>query len=39
MQKSIQRRFPLFFEEGTFEIHVEWDHEEDKEEKVVIRNT
>lgn len=39
MQKSIQRRFPLFLEDGTFEIQVEWDHEEKKEEIVVIRNT
>ena len=31
MQKSIRRRFPLFFEEGTFEIQVEWDHEKSRE--------
>lgn len=39
MQKSIQRRFPLFFEDGTFEIQVEWNDEENKEGKVLIRNT
>lgn len=39
MQKSFQRRFPLFFEDGTFDIHVEWNHEVDKEEKMIIRNT
>lgn len=27
MQHSIRRRIPYFFKEGTFEIHVEWDHE------------
>ena len=39
MQPSIKRRFPLFFEEGTFEIHVEWNHEDNKEGKVTIRRT
>lgn len=39
MQQSIRRRFPLFFEEGSFEIQVEWNHEEDNEERVTIRNT
>lgn len=39
MQDSVRRRFPLFFEEGTFEIHVEWDHEKNKEGKVTIRKT
>jgi 8-oxo-dGTP diphosphatase len=39
MQESIRRRFPLFFQEGTFEIQVEWDHKENKEGKVTIRNT
>lgn len=39
MQKSIQRRFPLFFKDGTFDIHVEWNDEENKEGKVVIRST
>lgn len=38
MQKSIRRRFPLFFEDGTFEIHVEWNNEENKEGQVLIRN-
>lgn len=28
MQPWFQRRFPLFFEEGTFEIQVVWDTEE-----------
>ena len=39
MQESIKRRFPLFFEDGTFEIQVEWNHEENKEGKMTIRNT
>ncbi|CAG9610512.1 8-oxo-dGTP diphosphatase [Pseudoneobacillus rhizosphaerae] len=39
MQESIRRRFPLFFEDRTFEIQVEWNHEENKEGKVTIKNT
>ncbi|MCF6136581.1 8-oxo-dGTP diphosphatase [Pseudalkalibacillus berkeleyi] len=39
MQKSFERRFPLFFEDGTFEIHVEWDHERDEEARVTINKT
>ncbi|WP_042142047.1 8-oxo-dGTP diphosphatase [Paucisalibacillus sp. EB02] len=39
MQISIKRRFPLFFEEGTFEIQVEWDHENNREGKVTITKT
>ena len=39
MQESIKRRFPLFFEDGTFEIQVEWNHEENKAGKFTIRNT
>ncbi|WP_179298623.1 8-oxo-dGTP diphosphatase [Evansella halocellulosilytica] len=39
MQKSIRRRFPLFFEGNTFEIHVKWDNERDAEGEVVIRRT
>lgn len=39
MQESIRRRFPLFFKEGTFEIQVEWNHEENKEGKVSIKKT
>lgn len=39
MQKSIHRRFPLFFDEGTFEIQVEWDNVKDAEGKVMIRKT
>jgi 8-oxo-dGTP diphosphatase len=39
MQTSIRRRFPFFFKEGIFEIQVEWNHEENKEGKVTIRNT
>lgn len=39
MQVSIRRRFPLFFQEGTFEIQVEWDHKKNKEGQVTIRNT
>ncbi len=39
MQQSIRRRFPLFFEEGTFEIQVIWDDEHDREGEVRIRRT
>lgn len=39
MQESIRRRFPLFFEEGTFEIQVEWNNNENREERVTVRNT
>ena len=39
MQASIRRRFPLFFEEGTFEIHVVWDQEKNIEGKVTIKRT
>ncbi len=39
MQKSIKRRFPLFFEDGTFEIHVEWDHENNREGEVTVKRT
>ena len=39
MQKSIRRRFPLFFEEGTFEIQVTWDDENNAEGEVTIKRT
>ncbi|MED1562280.1 DNA mismatch repair protein MutT [Alkalihalobacillus alcalophilus ATCC 27647 = CGMCC 1.3604] len=39
MQKSIRRRMPFFFEEGTFEIHVQWDEEKAQEGDVRIRKT
>jgi len=39
MQESIRRRFPLFFQEGTFEIQVTWNQEENKEGNVAIRST
>jgi len=39
MQDSIRRRFPLFFEEGTFEIHVEWDQEKNQEGRVRVKRT
>lgn len=39
MQKSIRRRFPLFFEEGTFEIQVEWDNKKDTEGEITFRRT
>lgn len=39
MQPSIKRRFPLFFKEGTFEIQVEWNHEENIEGKISVKNT
>ncbi|MCC3649641.1 MULTISPECIES: 8-oxo-dGTP diphosphatase [Cytobacillus] len=31
MQSWFKRKFPLFFEEGTFEIHSVWDEEHDTE--------
>ncbi|MBM7578650.1 8-oxo-dGTP diphosphatase [Jeotgalibacillus terrae] len=39
MMDSIRRRFPLFFEEGTFEVQVEWDNERDQEGKMTVRRT
>lgn len=39
MQQSIRRRFPLFFEEGTFEIQVTWDDANNREGEVRIRRT
>lgn len=39
MQESIRRRFPLFLEEGTFEIYVEWDEENNREGNVTIKKT
>jgi 8-oxo-dGTP diphosphatase len=39
MQASFRRRFPLFFQDGTFEIQVEWNHEQDCEGRVSIKNT
>ncbi|MFA9558272.1 8-oxo-dGTP diphosphatase [Evansella sp. AB-rgal1] len=39
IQKSIRRRMPLFFKEGTFEIHVTWDNEKNDEGEVIIRET
>ncbi|MCR6096254.1 8-oxo-dGTP diphosphatase [Salipaludibacillus agaradhaerens] len=39
MQGSIRRRFPLFFEDGTFEIQVEWDNEKNQEGEVTIKKT
>ncbi|GAA0327533.1 8-oxo-dGTP diphosphatase [Bacillus carboniphilus] len=39
MQESIKRRFPLFFEEGTFEIQVVWDHEKNREASFSIKHT
>lgn len=39
IQKSIRRRIPLFFKEGTFEIQVTWDNEKNEEGEVVIRET
>ncbi len=39
MQASIRRRFPLFFEEGTFEIQVEWNQEKSQEGRVSITKT
>lgn len=39
MQDSIRRRFPLFFEDGTFEIQVTWNQVENIEGKVSIKKT
>ncbi|GAK03953.1 MutT/nudix family protein [Geomicrobium sp. JCM 19037] len=39
MQPSIRRRFPYFFKEGTFEIHVVWDEENDQEGDIYIERT
>ncbi|MBE1556570.1 8-oxo-dGTP diphosphatase [Sporosarcina limicola] len=39
MQQSIRRRFPLFFEDGTFEIQVTWDDENNVEGEVTIKRT
>ncbi|MCE4051401.1 MULTISPECIES: 8-oxo-dGTP diphosphatase [Bacillaceae] len=39
MQPSIKRRFPLFFKDGTFEIHVVWNHKEKNEGTVTIHST
>ncbi|MDP5272894.1 8-oxo-dGTP diphosphatase [Chengkuizengella axinellae] len=39
VQKSVKRRFPFFFEEGTFEIQVEWDNQKDAEGKVRMKKT
>lgn len=39
MQKSIRRRFPYFFEEGTYEIQVVWDEENNKEGSISIKRT
>ncbi|UVI30872.1 8-oxo-dGTP diphosphatase [Paenibacillus spongiae] len=30
MQPWFKRRFPYFFEKGTFEIHVEWDEDNNR---------
>ncbi|MFJ5763623.1 8-oxo-dGTP diphosphatase [Neobacillus sp. NPDC093182] len=39
MQESIRRRFPLFFEEGSFEIQVVWDNQKDQEGIFTIKKT
>jgi 8-oxo-dGTP diphosphatase len=39
MQEWFRRRLPLFFEEGTFEIHAEWDEESNREVEVKVRKT
>jgi 8-oxo-dGTP diphosphatase len=36
MQPWFKKRFPLFFEEGTFEIHDLWDDEEKQSIKEVV---
>ncbi|WP_274648907.1 8-oxo-dGTP diphosphatase [Paenibacillus humicola] len=37
MQPWFRRRFPLFFEEGTFEIHEEWEEESKTARSVSVR--
>ncbi|WRP08598.1 8-oxo-dGTP diphosphatase [Rossellomorea aquimaris] len=37
MQPFFKRKFPLFFEEGTFEIHTSWDGSDKKTAEVIIR--
>lgn len=37
MQPSVRSRFPLFFEEGTFEIHVERDHLDKKHSTTLMK--
>jgi 8-oxo-dGTP diphosphatase len=39
MQTSIKRRFPLFFQEGTFEIQIVWDELKNQEGQVIIKKT
>lgn len=39
MQESIRRRFPFFFEVGTFEIQVTWDEENNREGEIKIKKT
>jgi len=39
MQPWFRRRFPLFFEEGTFEIFEEWDAEQEKTLKEYVKRT
>lgn len=39
MQPWFQRRFPLFFEEGTFEIYEIWDEEEQMTLKETVKRT
>ncbi|MDM5314578.1 8-oxo-dGTP diphosphatase [Fictibacillus sp. b24] len=39
MQDWFKERFPLFFEEGTFEIQRVWDAKREQQEVVKIRNT
>jgi 8-oxo-dGTP diphosphatase len=38
MQPWFKRRFPMFFEEGTFEISVVWDEDEKKAIEEKIKN-
>jgi 8-oxo-dGTP diphosphatase len=39
MQDWFKERFPLFFEEGTFEIQRVWDAKKEQQEVVKIRST
>lgn len=39
MQPWFKRRFPLFFEPGTFELQVVWDEDAGKEQKVSLIKT
>ncbi|MFD1018384.1 8-oxo-dGTP diphosphatase [Thalassobacillus hwangdonensis] len=39
MQESFRRRIPYLLKEGTFEIQVEWDEENNREGRIQVSNT